>query len=93
MGTIIATTVRKMFAPVPMPPTFFDVIPPEILLQSQIKATAGEAAFLLPPAAKFRDLYSGLEVPVTLIACAGDKLVDVESHSAALHSNCRRASW
>lgn len=83
---LLKPAVRKMFAPAPIPPTFFDVIPREMLLRpSQIKATAEEAAFMIPAAAKFRDLYSGLDVPVTLIAGAGDKIVDVESHSAALH--------
>lgn len=78
--------VRKMFAPAPMPPTFFDVIPREMLLRpSQIKAAAEDAAFMISAAAKFRDLYSGLDVPVTLIAGAGDKIVDIESHSVLLH--------
>ncbi len=78
--------VRKMFAPAPIPTNFFDAIPREMLLRpSQMKATAEEATFMVPAAAEFRDLYSGLDMPVTLIVGAGDKIVDVESHSAALH--------
>ncbi|WP_354682626.1 hypothetical protein [Cupriavidus necator] len=60
-----------------------------LLRPSQIKATAEEAALMIPAAAKFRDLYSGLDVPVTLIAGAGDKIIDVESHSARLHRAAR----
>lgn len=78
--------VRKMFAPAQMPPTFFDRIPRELLLRpSQINAAAEDAAFMIPAVSEFRKLYAGLQVPVTLIAGAGDKIVDVASHSTALH--------
>lgn len=83
---LLKPAVRKMFSPAPIPTNFFDVISREMLLRpSQIRSTAEEAAFMVPAATEFRDLYSGLDVPVTLFAGAGDEIVDVESHSATLH--------
>jgi pimeloyl-ACP methyl ester carboxylesterase len=75
-----------MFAPAPMPEKFLDVMPREMMLHPlQIRAEAEDAAFMIPAAAHFRPHYSKLEMPVSIVGGAGDKIVDVESHSARLH--------
>ncbi len=83
---LLKQTVRKMFAPAPMPPNFFDVVPREMLLRpSQIRAAAEDAATMTPTARRFQDRYASLEMPVTLFAGAGDKIVDLKAHGARLH--------
>jgi hypothetical protein len=86
-GRVLLTrTVRVMFAPAPMPEKFLDVMPREMMLHPlQIRAEAEDAAFMIPAAAHFRPHYSKLEMPVSIVGGAGDKIVDVESHSARLH--------
>jgi pimeloyl-ACP methyl ester carboxylesterase len=40
---------------------------------------------MLPAAARLRDNYPSIDMPVRIFAGAGDKVVDPESHSARLH--------
>jgi hypothetical protein len=83
---LLKRTVKAMFAPAPMPEDFFDVMPREMMLRPiQIRAEAEDAAFMVPAAAQFRHHYSNLALPVRIFAGAGDRIVDVESHSALLH--------
>ncbi|SPA55833.1 alpha/beta fold hydrolase [Cupriavidus taiwanensis] len=83
---LLKRALRQMFAPAQTPPIFFDLISREMLLRpSQINAAAEDAAFMIPAVSEFRELYAGLQVPVTLVAGAGDKMVDAASHSTALH--------
>jgi pimeloyl-ACP methyl ester carboxylesterase len=83
---LLKRTVKAMFAPAPMPEDFFDVMPREMMLRPiQIRAEAEDAAFMVPAAAQFRHHYSNLALPVRIFAGAGDRIVDVESHSARLH--------
>lgn len=83
---LLKRALRQMFAPAQPPPIFFDLISREMLLRpSQIDAAAADAAFMIPAVSEFRELYAGLQVPVTLVAGAGDKIVDAASHSTALH--------
>ncbi|MNS48317.1 4,5:9,10-diseco-3-hydroxy-5,9,17-trioxoandrosta-1(10),2-diene-4-oate hydrolase [compost metagenome] len=85
--------VRKMFAPSPMPPNFFEVVPREMLLRpSQIKAAAEDAATMTPAAKRFRDRYASMEMPVTILAGAGDKIVDVKAHASRLHDELPRST-
>ncbi|MFS8934526.1 alpha/beta fold hydrolase [Cupriavidus taiwanensis] len=83
---LLKRALRQMFAPAQTPPIFFDLISREMLLRpSQINAAAEDAAFMIPAVSEFRELYAGLQVPVTLVAGAADKIVDAASHSTALH--------
>ncbi|MEA3113687.1 MAG: hypothetical protein QOG58_3486 [Caballeronia sp.] len=83
---LLKRTVKAMFAPAPMPEDFFDVMPREMMLRPiQIRAGAEDAAYMVPAAAQFSHHYSNLALPVRIFAGAGDRIVDVESHSARLH--------
>lgn len=86
--------VRKMFAPAPMPPNFFDEVPREMLLRpSQIKAAAEDAATMTPAAERLQGRYASLEMPVTIFAGAGDKIVDPKAHAARLHDELPRSTF
>jgi len=83
---LLKRAVGAMFAPAPMPGDFFDVMSREMMLRPlQIRAEAEDAAFMIPAAAHFRPHYPEFEIPVSIFAGAGDKVVDPESHSARLH--------
>jgi pimeloyl-ACP methyl ester carboxylesterase len=83
---LIGTTVKAMFSPAPVPGDFFDIQSREMLLRpSQIRAEAEDAAFMIGGAAQLRHRYGDLRLPVGIFAGAGDKIVDVASHSARLH--------
>jgi pimeloyl-ACP methyl ester carboxylesterase len=83
---LLKRTVKEMFAPAPVPEDFFDVLPREMMLRPmQIRAEAEDAAFMVPAAAQFRHHYPDLALPVSIFAGAGDRVVDVKSHSARLH--------
>jgi len=79
-------TVATMFAPEPVPTDYLSLLHRELLLRpSQMRADAEEGALLVPAAARFRDRYSDLDVPVAIIAGEADRIVDPQTHSARLH--------
>jgi pimeloyl-ACP methyl ester carboxylesterase len=83
---LLKRTVAAMFSPSPVPDDFFDVLAPEMMLRpSQIRAEAGDAAAMIPSAARLRDEYSALALPVSIFAGAADKIVDPQAHSVRLH--------
>jgi pimeloyl-ACP methyl ester carboxylesterase len=83
---LLKRTVAAMFSPSPVPDNFFDVIAPEMMLRpSQIRAEAGDAARMIPAAARLRDDYSALRIPVSIFAGADDKIVDPQAQSVRLH--------
>jgi pimeloyl-ACP methyl ester carboxylesterase len=79
--------VQGMFAPGEAPPEFFSSLPREMMLRpAQMRANAEDAAFMMPAARSLSCRYAELELPVTLVAGANDKVVDVQAHSARFHS-------
>lgn len=78
--------IRKMFAPRPVPTSFSRDFPIELTIRpKQIRASAEEAAFMIPAAAGLRGRYHSIEMPVTLASGAADRVVDVEKQSLALY--------
>jgi pimeloyl-ACP methyl ester carboxylesterase len=78
--------VQAMFSPLPVPPDFWSAVPRERMVHpGQLRANAEDAAFMMPEARSLSKQYSGLRVPVTLIAGAQDKVVDPKAHSQRLH--------
>lgn len=78
--------VKTMFAPMPVPPDFFETLPREMMLRpSQIRANAEDAAYVIPAAVEFRKRYAELKIPVRLLAGSDDKIVDPDAHSVRLH--------
>jgi pimeloyl-ACP methyl ester carboxylesterase len=88
VGQLIAPKmIRTMFAPAPVPPAFTEAVPiPMMLRPSQVKASAEDAATMIPGAAGLQGRYAELShLPVSILAGADDMIVDVGRQSARLH--------
>jgi len=78
--------MTKIFGPQSVPKKF-EAFPKELALRpSQIRASAAESALMVPDAFKFRNRYADLKMPVVIIAGEQDRLIDIDTHSARLHS-------
>ena len=77
--------IRKSFAPAKVTPEFKSHFPLDMSLRpSQIRASAEETALMSSAAAKFQNRYSSLNLPVFIIAGAGDRIVNVDKQSRRL---------
>ncbi|MCI0755684.1 alpha/beta fold hydrolase [Teichococcus vastitatis] len=88
VGQLIAPKmIRTMFAPAPVSPAFTDAVPiPMMLRPWQVKASAEDAATMIPGATGFQERYAELaHLPVAILAGADDRIVDVGRQSARLH--------
>jgi pimeloyl-ACP methyl ester carboxylesterase len=75
----------QIFAPAPVSAGWKSDFPFEMTLRpSQIRAAAAEAALMVPSAAALSGRLPELDVPVTLIAADGDKVVSTTGQSARL---------
>lgn len=78
--------VKGMFAPNRVPANFLPTLSREMLLRPvQLRANAEDAAFMIPQARAQAKRFGELKMPVTLIAGADDKVVDVKAHAERLH--------
>ena len=78
--------MKKIFGP-PSVPTKFEGFPKELALRpSQIRASAAESALMIPDAFQFRNRYADLKMPIVIIAGDQDRLIDIDTQSARLHS-------
>ena len=78
---------RKIFGPAPIP-SKFDGFPKEMALRpSQIRASAADAALMVPDALARAPRYREIAVPVVIIAGEADRLIDIDDQSARLHSD------
>jgi pimeloyl-ACP methyl ester carboxylesterase len=76
--------LRKIFGPSPVPKKFKG-FPKEMALRpSQIRASAAEAALMIPSAHTLEKEYRSLQMPVTIVAGAEDRLIE-SAQSADLH--------
>lgn len=57
------------------------------LRPSQIRASAAESALMIPDAFLLRNQYADLKMPVVIIAGDQDRLIDIDTQSARLHSD------
>lgn len=74
-----------IFDPAPVPKSWTEDFPMDMAQRpSQIRAEAAEAAMMVPAAASLAPQLQKLELPVTIIAGAGDKLVDTATQSKRL---------
>jgi pimeloyl-ACP methyl ester carboxylesterase len=79
--------MAKIFGPRSVPGKFGG-FPKEMTLRpSQIRASAAETALMIPDAFKLRNQYADLKMPVVIIAGEDDRLIDIETQSARLHSD------
>ncbi|HWI36508.1 MAG TPA: alpha/beta hydrolase [Burkholderiales bacterium] len=77
--------LRMLFAPAPVPRRFKPFPAWMALRPSQLRATAEDAAVLLPAAHAMASKYQSLKVPTVIIAGAGDRYVSARAHSVRLH--------
>jgi pimeloyl-ACP methyl ester carboxylesterase len=77
--------MNKIFCP-SVVPVKFSGFPKEMALRpSQLRASAADAALMIPAAFAFHKQYAGLTMPVAIIAGEDDKLVDTNKQSVRLH--------
>lgn len=85
-AAVTPAALKKVFSPAPVDPRFREAFPIELTRRpSQIRAESAEAALMIPAAAALCRRYGELDLPVTIIAGAGDKMVLPEPQSQRLH--------
>jgi len=85
--------MAKIFGPRSVPEKFA-AFPKEMALRpSQIRASAAESALMIPDAFMLRNQYAGLKMPVVIIAGEQDRLIDVDTQSARLHSDVSQSTF
>ena len=85
--------MAKIFGPRSVPEKF-GAFPKEMALRpSQIRASAAESALMIPDAIKFRNRYADLKMPVVIIAGEEDRLIDIDTQSARLHSDISQSRF
>jgi pimeloyl-ACP methyl ester carboxylesterase len=77
LGRLIMPLLKRaMFSPAPIPTRFqADYSDAMALRPSQIRASAGDGALMIPGALSLRGHYDGLSLPVVIMAGEGDKVV------------------
>jgi pimeloyl-ACP methyl ester carboxylesterase len=76
---------KGMFRPSKVPDSFRRESPWMLLRPKQVRATAAEAALMVPGAASLEQRYGELRMPVTLMAGRDDHVVNPEHNSVQLH--------
>jgi pimeloyl-ACP methyl ester carboxylesterase len=85
--------MAKIFGPLSVPEKF-EAFPMEMALRpSQIRASAVESALMIPDAFTLRDQYAHLKMPVVIIAGEEDRLIDIDTQSARLHSDISQSRF
>jgi pimeloyl-ACP methyl ester carboxylesterase len=85
--------MAKIFGPRHVPAKF-KAFPREMALRpSQIRASAAESALMIPDAFKLRSKYADLKMPVIIIAGEQDKLINIDTQSARLHSDVSQSKF
>ena len=85
--------MAKIFGPRSVPKKF-EAFPKEMALRpSQIRASAAESALMIPDAFMLRNQYADLKMPVVIIAGEQDKLIDIDTQSARLHSDVTQSRF
>jgi pimeloyl-ACP methyl ester carboxylesterase len=78
--------VKAMFAPREVPARFIPALSREMMVRPiQLRANAEDAAFMVRQAKSSSERHHELRMPVSIVAGADDKVIDVEAHSARLH--------
>jgi pimeloyl-ACP methyl ester carboxylesterase len=82
-------TVQAMFAPQPVPGDFLPTLGRGLLVRpSQIRATAEDAAFMVPGAAALRKRYATMQTPTVIFAGDADAVV-APDQARRLHRELR----
>ena len=91
-GLLVPVLLRQMFAPLEVPERFRAAVPASLMLRPwQLRASAAEAALMIPAAARLAKRYRELRVPLTIFAGAEDRVANVEHNSVRLHRDVQRS--
>jgi pimeloyl-ACP methyl ester carboxylesterase len=83
--------LRKIFGPRSVPAKFAG-FPKEMAVRpSQIRASAAEAALMVPAAFVASKTYGELEMPTIILAGEDDRLIDIDAQSARLHDEVKQS--
>lgn len=84
--------VRRLFAPQPVPPRFNEIFPIDLAIRpSQLRATAEDAAVMVPSAAELSPHYARLRLPVVLIAGTEDRILAAARQATRLRDRLQDA--
>ena len=86
LGAALTPAVNaRIFEPAPVPSSWTEEFPMRMALRPfQIRSEAAEAALMIPAAAAMAPRFAELDLPVTIIAGDGDKMVNTEAQSKRL---------
>jgi pimeloyl-ACP methyl ester carboxylesterase len=83
--------LRKMFGPRSVPEKFSG-FPVEMAVRpSQVRASAAEAALMIPAAFVSSKTYGELEMPTIILAGEDDRLIDINEQSVRLHDEVKQS--
>jgi pimeloyl-ACP methyl ester carboxylesterase len=93
LGRVMAgPIIRKLFAPLPVPPRFAREFPVPLTLRPwQIRALGEDTAGLVPAAARLAPRHRELAMPVAIVAGEADRIVTTARQSARLHAELPRS--
>jgi pimeloyl-ACP methyl ester carboxylesterase len=83
--------LRKLFGPRPVPHKFQSFPKALAVRPSQIRASAAEAAMMIPAAIHASKSYSELSLPIIIVAGEDDRLIDIDEQSGRLHSEVKQS--
>jgi len=93
-AAMLPLVLRTMFGPPKVPRRFKEEFPLSLILRPwQIRASAAEAALMIPSAMKMRPRYKELSVPVTIMAGTADRVVTTQRQSARLHGELAASTF
>lgn len=87
LGRLMAgPLIRRIFAPLPVPPRFRREFPLPLALRPwQLRAVSEDTAFMIPAAARLAPRHAELRLPLAIVAGREDRIVNAERHSLRLH--------
>lgn len=78
--------MRRVFSPSPVPQRFSAEFPVWLALRpSQLRASAADAALLIPSAMSLSGHYHALTMPMTIMSGSDDRYVNMHAHSERLY--------
>jgi len=83
--------LRKLFGPRAVPEKFADFPKAMAVRPAQMRASAAEAALMVPAAFVAAKTYGELEMPTIIIGGEDDRLIDTEEQSARLHGEIKQS--
>jgi pimeloyl-ACP methyl ester carboxylesterase len=81
---LLPALIKASFAPAPVSERFA-MVPKGLMLRPfQIRATSADTAMMIPAAIELSERYAELDLPVTILAAAGDLIAHIDEHAEKL---------